>query len=157
GRRGQSDYAVANQALVSVARAWADRRPDCRAVALDWGPWEGGMVTPALRAEFEREGVPLIALADGARALADEVLTAPSGPSEVVLGAAFSDGPGATMDETGWALAASFRLDGRSWGVLADHQLAGKPVLPLAITLEWFAQAAAWAAPGQCVQALEDV
>src|SRR5262249_42488359 len=52
GRRGQSDYAVANQALVSIAQVEAARRPDCRVAALDWGPWDGGMVTAALKNEF---------------------------------------------------------------------------------------------------------
>jgi PfaD family protein len=152
GRRGQSDYAVANQALVSVAQAEAAQRPNCRVVALDWGPWDGGMVTPALRAQFEHEGVSLIPLADGARALCEEVQTAPGGPAEIVLGAGFSE-----ESNPAWIVAASHRLDSKTWPVLSDHQLAGKSVLPLALTLEWFAQAAAWAAPGQIVQSLEEV
>ncbi|MBS1153322.1 MAG: omega-3 polyunsaturated fatty acid synthase, partial [Myxococcaceae bacterium] len=152
GRRGQSDYAVANQALVSIAQAEAAKRPSCRVVALDWGPWDGGMVTPALRSEFEREGVALIPLADGARALCDEVQTAPGGTTEVVLGAGFAEESSAA-----WELAASYRLDAETFPVLADHQLAGKSVLPLAMTLEWFAQAAAQAAGGRVVQGLEDI
>ncbi len=152
GRRGQSDYAVANQALVSIAQAEAVKRPGCRVVALDWGPWDGGMVTAALRSEFEREGVALISLTDGARALCDEVQTAPGGPTEVVLGAGFAEESSAAFE-----LAASFRLDAATFPVLADHQLAGKSVLPLAMTLEWFAQAAVKAAAGRIVQSIEDV
>ena len=149
GRRGQSDYAVANQALVSIAQSEASKRPSCRVVALDWGPWDGGMVTPALRTEFEREGVALIPLADGARALCDEVQTAPGGASEVVLGAGFAEAP-----TTAWQLASAWRLDASTFPVLADHQLAGKAVLPVAMTLEWFAQAAARLGP---VQSVEDL
>jgi len=137
GRRGQSDYAVANQALVSIAQAEEHARPGCRVVALDWGPWEGGMVTPALQTEFEREGVPLIALADGAAAMTDEALSAPGGPTEVVLGAGFG-----AEEPAGWSLAATWRLDPATFPVLHDHVLAGKAVLPLALTLDWFATAA---------------
>ena len=165
GRRGQSDYAVANQALVSIAQSHAAQRPNCRVVALDWGPWDGGMVTPALRAEFEREGVALIPLADGARALCDEVQTAPGGPSELVVGAGQRSAPADSISQLGvaeestggWALAGWHRLDSSAYPVLADHQLAGKAVLPLAMTLEWFAQAASWASGGQQLQSLEDV
>src|SRR5690606_25418266 len=60
GRRGQSDYAMANEALVALAHREAARRPGCRVAAIDWGPWEGGMVTPALAATFESEGISLI-------------------------------------------------------------------------------------------------
>ena len=151
GRRGQSDYAVANQALVSVAQAEQAQRPRCRVVALDWGPWEGGMVTPGLRKEFEREGVPLIALGMGADAMCDEALTAPGGPVEVVLGAGFGSEETAT-----WTLAAAWHLDPATFPVLRDHALAGKAVLPLAVTMEWFA-AAATAVTGLPLRTLEDL
>jgi len=151
GRRGQSDYAVANQALVSIARSEAAERPGCRVVALDWGPWEGGMVTPALRKEFEREGVPLIPLAAGAAAMCDEALSLPGGPSEVVLGAGFG-----SEEPAAWSLASEWRLDASLLPVLRDHGLAGKAVLPLAVTLDWFA-AAATSISGRPVVALDDV
>ena len=151
GRRGQSDYAVANQALVSIADAEAHARPGCRVVALDWGPWEGGMVTAALQKEFEREGVPLIPLALGAAAMCDEALSAPGGPTEVVLGAGFG-----TEEAAGWSLAATWRLDATTFPVLRDHALSGKAVLPLAMTLEWFA-AAASAVSGLPLRSLDDV
>ncbi len=151
GRKGQSDYAVANQALVSVAQAEAARRPHCRVVALDWGPWAGGMVTRALEAEFEREGVPLIPLAAGAQALVAEVQSAPGAWCEVMIGSGFGE-----ETPAGLSLAVAHRLSAE-WGVLADHRLAGKPVLPLAMTLEWFAQVAAKALPELTMLALEDV
>jgi hypothetical protein len=136
GRRGQADYALANQALVSVAQHEAASRPGCRVVAFDWGPWAGGMVDRALRAEFEREGVPLIPLDQGARAMAEELAALPGGEVELVVGAGLAPQPAAR-----WTLATAVRLDA-GWPVLRDHQLAGRPVLPLAMTLEWFAQAA---------------
>jgi NAD(P)-dependent dehydrogenase (short-subunit alcohol dehydrogenase family) len=135
GRRGQADYAVANQALVSIARDEAARRRDCRVVAFDWGPWEGGMVNAALKAEFEKEGISLIPLAAGAKAMVDEVSSPAGGPIEVVFGAGFGEEAPAS-----WAAQRAYRLEA-SWPVLADHRLAGRSVLPLAVTLEWFAQA----------------
>jgi NAD(P)-dependent dehydrogenase (short-subunit alcohol dehydrogenase family)/acyl carrier protein len=151
GRRGQCDYAVANQALVSVAQSEAARRPYCRVVALDWGPWEGGMVGPALQKEFEREGVPLIGLLAGAEAMTDEALTAPGGPVEVVLGAGFG-----AEESAEWVLAGTWRLDAATFPILRDHTLAGKAVLPFALSLAWLA-AAATAVSGRPVLSLDDV
>jgi hypothetical protein len=151
GRRGQADYAVANQALASIAQVEAARRPRCRVVAIDWGPWEGGMVTAVLQKEFEREGVPLIGLAAGAEAMCDEAVSMPGGPTEVVLGAGF----GGEMPAES-ILAASWRLDPATFPVLRDHGLAGKAVLPLAVTVEWFAAAAA-AVSGWPVRSIDDV
>ena len=72
GRAGQVAYAAANEAVNKFAQAEARRRPDCRVVAVNWGPWDGGMVTPALRGVFAAEGIGLIPLAAGARHLLAE-------------------------------------------------------------------------------------
>ncbi len=86
GRAGQVAYAAANEALNKAARREAARRPGCRVVAINWGPWDGGMVTPSLRPLFEAEGIGLIPLQDGARLLVEE-LRAPAAdrPVEVVV------------------------------------------------------------------------
>jgi PfaD family protein len=151
GRRGQSDYAVANQALVSIAQAEAVRRPNARVVALDWGPWAGGMVTPALEATFRAEGVSLIPLEDGARAFVAESLASVGSGAEIVLGAGFGD-----ELEAGWTLAHSERIDA-TWPVLADHKLSGREVLPLAVVIDWFSRAARSAQTGLTWLGLEDV
>jgi PfaD family protein len=151
GRRGQSDYAVANQALVSIAQSEAVRRPNARVVALDWGPWAGGMVTPALEATFRAEGVSLIPLEDGARAFVAESLASVGSGAEIVLGAGF----GSEL-EAGWTLAHSERIDA-TWPVLADHKLSGREVLPLAMVIDWFSRAARSAQTGLTWLGLEDV
>jgi len=39
GRSGQSDYAVANEALNKSAQWLFRRLPDCGSVSFNWGPW----------------------------------------------------------------------------------------------------------------------
>ncbi len=73
GRRGQIDYSVANAMLGMVARDEAARRPECRVLSVDWGPWAGGMVTPALERVFRDEGIVPIPLETGARFLIDRL------------------------------------------------------------------------------------
>jgi len=75
GNRGQADYAAANDALDTLARAWAHRFHG-RVVALDWGPWApaaGGMVSDELQREYARRGVGMIGHDDGVRALFAEL------------------------------------------------------------------------------------
>ena len=48
GRAGQLAYAAANEVLNKTAQRLARLKPHCRTVAINWGPWDGGMVTPAL-------------------------------------------------------------------------------------------------------------
>ena len=98
GNQGQCDYAMANEVLNKVAAAERKRRGGRLVVkSLNWGPWEGGMVTPALKARFEALGVPLIPLATGAQMLVDELTGAAPEQTEICLGGegflVFPDGP----------------------------------------------------------------
>ena len=85
GRKGQVDYAVANEALNRIARREGLRRPNCRVAALGFGPWDGGMVTPGLAQLFAREGVGLIGLEAGSAACLREMAFAPGTPAWVTL------------------------------------------------------------------------
>ncbi|MHA7875447.1 SDR family NAD(P)-dependent oxidoreductase [Roseivivax sp.] len=92
GNSGQTDYATANELLNRIAAALSARWPDCRALAVNWGPWDAtkfgaGMVSEAVRAKFEAQGVTLVPAEGGAAAFYDEILRAPEGVSEVTLGA----------------------------------------------------------------------
>jgi acyl transferase domain-containing protein/NADP-dependent 3-hydroxy acid dehydrogenase YdfG len=79
GNAGQCDYAMANCVLNAVARAEAARRPDSTVKAIAWGPWDGGMVGPALKQHFRRMSVDLIAPADGADFMLRELAQPPAG------------------------------------------------------------------------------
>jgi len=152
GRRGQVDYAMANEVLAKSLAALSGE--GTRRVAIDWGPWEAGMVTPALKAQFEREGVGVIPLQGGAELLVAEALGAPDGPLEVVVGVGLEP-----MVEPLIVQPASeaLVLDPATHLYLADHKLSGKPVVPMAMMLEWFAAAAARAVPGRQVVGVEDL
>merc|ERR1711881_430712 len=70
GDVGQSDYAMANEVLNKAAHSLAARLPRCRVRALDFGPWDGGMVTPQLKAMFKSQGVEIIPREDGGNIVA---------------------------------------------------------------------------------------
>jgi acyl transferase domain-containing protein/NADP-dependent 3-hydroxy acid dehydrogenase YdfG/acyl carrier protein len=188
GRKGQVDYAVANEVLNKIARQQSRRLPNCRVVSVNWGPWDGGMVTPALKKLFEREGVGLIAPREGADYLVKEISQTADRAVEVVVlapeGARTADRAlpgGGTAAEVGGRctlapqspagqecpthripaqpLPVAFErtLDLADHPVLEAHVLDGRPVLPLALTLEWLAHGALHQNPGLAFHGCDDL
>ena len=87
GNKGQVDYAMANEVLNKIAQCESAIRTDCRVVSINWGPWDGGMVTPALKREFERSGIHLIPIDYGAESMLHEMMAQNTSPVEIVIGA----------------------------------------------------------------------
>jgi len=162
GRIGQIDYAVANEVLNKIAQQQARRRPSCRVVSVNWGPWDGGMVTPALKHLFAQEGVQTIPLAAGAEYLVRELSQGePSAVEVVVLGAGSTVKEHARADvssapQTGMALAFERVLDLDAHPFLKSHVIDGHAVLPAAMIIEWMAHSALHANPGLQFQGVDD-
>ncbi len=74
GNKGQADYAMANEVLNKTAQQECVIREDCRVISINWGPWDGGMVSPALKREFERNGIKLIPTDAGAECMLHEMM-----------------------------------------------------------------------------------
>jgi acyl transferase domain-containing protein len=155
GNLGQCDYAMANEVLNLVACAEQARRgAGCVVRAIGWGPWDGGMVTPSLKSHFEHMGVALIPLAAGAQRFVDE-LTCRSDVTQIVIGGAQGDGalgasvtPQANVD---------VRVSQASHPYLADHAIAGVPVVPMVLAVEWFMRAAKACRPDLVASAVKQV
>jgi NADP-dependent 3-hydroxy acid dehydrogenase YdfG len=133
GNAGQCDYAMANEALVQRLLRLRASAPSVRVKALDWGPWDGGMVTPGLKARFEAQGQAVIPIDAGARAFVEEL---GDDAVEVVLEAPLS---------RSGAAARTLAADAQ-W--LQDHRIGGRPVVPVAMVVEWLASLGAEIAPG---------
>ena len=155
GRRGQVDYAAANEVLNKVAQSEAARREGCRVVSVNWGPWDGGMVTPALKSMFSAEGIEVIGMESGAAYVLDEI--ASDGPTEVLILGPGSQVPtaeqgrpvatnGAGPDELPVVFERIITTDTHEF--MASHVLDGRAVLPAAMTLEWLAHGALHGNPG---------
>ncbi|MFO0607691.1 MAG: SDR family oxidoreductase [Polyangiales bacterium] len=154
GNRGQVDYAMANEVLNKVCDAERARRGASVVVkSLGWGPWEGGMVTPALKKHFESMGVPLIPLDGGAAALVRELSRGADGQVELVLGgeprAEALAAPGAPDVKR-----VEVRVDAAHFGFIGSHEVKGVPVVPAVFAIELFARAARQRSPGLVVRAV---
>jgi acyl transferase domain-containing protein/NAD(P)-dependent dehydrogenase (short-subunit alcohol dehydrogenase family) len=150
GRSGQIDYAVANEVLNKLAQQESRLRPACRTICMNWGPWDGGMVTPSLKKVFTEEGIGLIDLTGGSELLVRE-LAAQNSPVEVIV----------LADTTGSALSAALRPVSRSleeafsltlkvddFPFIRSHVMDGKAVLPMAMIVEWLSHGALHGNPG---------
>ena len=157
GNVGQADYAMANETLNKVAQAEFVRRGGkCLVRSINWGPWEGGMVTPALRAHFAEQGIGLIAHAAGAAAFVAELGGgATAADVEVVIGAGRLDL--AAADPALPEHRVEIVVSAQRYPFLRDHVVRGKVVVPLALVVEWFCRAAALARPAATLHALRDV
>jgi acyl transferase domain-containing protein/acyl carrier protein/NADP-dependent 3-hydroxy acid dehydrogenase YdfG len=176
GRTGQVAYAAANEVLNKWAQREALRRSRCRVAAINWGPWEGGMVTPALRPLFAAEGIDLIPPGAGARYLVAELqATGPDGhrpPVEVVIlgGTALPIGlspapriepapsaPAAPPASPALSMVFEVPADVTAIPILGAHVIDGRPVLPLALILEWLALGALQRNPGLAFCGIDDL
>nr|WP_320116264.1 SDR family NAD(P)-dependent oxidoreductase [uncultured Desulfuromonas sp.] len=159
GRVGQVDYAMANEVLNKTAQALSRQKPDCRVLSINWGPWDGGMVTPALKKLFAEEGIEVIDLAAGSRYLLQE-LTQQDGQVEIVIlgdhqaprddkssdsSVALGTSP---ITECYPELALTLEVNPQSMAVLKDHVIDGMAVVPAALIIEWMAHGAMHNYPG---------
>ncbi|MHB1425299.1 MAG: SDR family NAD(P)-dependent oxidoreductase [Gemmataceae bacterium] len=84
GNVGQVDYSAANEVLNKLAD-YLNRRLPGRVVCINWGPWEGGMVSEELRRLYAAVGVELIPIAAGVAAFMAEIRRTDRTTAEVVL------------------------------------------------------------------------
>jgi malonyl CoA-acyl carrier protein transacylase len=163
GRKGQVDYAAANEVLNKQAVIENQNRKGCKVLSVNWGPWDGGMVTPALKKLFAEEGVGVIGLKAGADYLIREIESA--GPVEtVVLGESenilqkipLNNYSISSTEKANLSLAFEQNLSVSSHSFLKSHVMNGQAVLPVAIIIEWFAHGALHLNPGMQFQGFDD-
>ncbi|OUE22979.1 Phenolphthiocerol synthesis polyketide synthase type I Pks15/1 [Clavibacter michiganensis] len=88
GNRGQGDYAMANAVLDRWAEGLAAHLPAAHVVSIDWGAWDGGMVSDAVRALFRARGYALVAPGTGARMLVEQTTAPHVDQRQVLIGPA---------------------------------------------------------------------
>jgi len=170
GNAGQADYAMANEALNKIARCYKSAHPDRKTVAINWGPWNGGMVSDSLKQEFSRRNVDLIPLETGSEYLIQE-MSASDEPAEIIFGAPLKElktvdaAQTVPVQETVFPLenSASLRvmlnrnIDIEQFPILTSHQLDGTPVVPFALLTEWIGHGALHDNPGLLLQRVEEM
>ena len=150
GRTGQVAYAAANEVLNKWARRGRDP-PWLPGRLGQLGTVEGGHGHPWLKPLFEAEGIALIPARAGARYLVAEIEAGVDRPVEVVVLGGTSlpmiptmtprHEPPAPAPPKPPTLSTVFEgpVDVVAIPVLRSHVIDGRPVLPMALILEWLA------------------
>jgi NAD(P)-dependent dehydrogenase (short-subunit alcohol dehydrogenase family) len=161
GNQGQVDYAMANEVLNKMAHQLAYTRPGCKVVSINWGPWDGGMVTPSLKRNFIKNKVALIPVKSGAQAMVAEMAQPVDGVVEVVIGgplpALVKEVPSTAQPVAELELTCTRDVSLERYPVLHSHQLDGRPVVPLALMTEWLAHSALHLNPGLVLHGMDDL
>jgi len=167
GNKGQADYAMANEVLNKIAQQEAIARPDCRVISINWGPWDGGMVTGTIKREFNKNKIELIPIEEGSKCMLLEMMGNKSNPVEVVIGSSSisRENKKAEVLQNGTCnkivdkqhLSFKREIDVESYPVLESHIIGGKPVVPFALMTEWLGHSALHESPGLFLYGLDDI
>lgn len=87
GNAGQSDYSAANEVLNKLASRLSLEWPTTHVVAINWGPWNGGMVTDELRRLYESKDIRTLEIEQGRQECLDELARGATGNPEIVVAA----------------------------------------------------------------------
>ncbi|MFB2684334.1 SDR family NAD(P)-dependent oxidoreductase [Shewanella mangrovisoli] len=162
GNTGQSDYAMSNDILNKAALQLAQQLPQAKVMSFDWGPWDGGMVNPALKKMFIDRGVYVIPLKAGAELFASQLLsdtgaqllvgTDMQGNTANTVEAASAKKPEADLTTAldpqpmAQTVPQSIRvmrsLDPKRMNFIEDHCINGHAVLPTVCAIDWMREAA---------------
>ncbi|MFH1469911.1 MAG: SDR family NAD(P)-dependent oxidoreductase, partial [Pseudomonadota bacterium] len=155
GNAGQTDYALANDALGSLVQALGRRHPGLHAQTIHWTAWTGtGMVTPEEEKRFAEAGLVPLDVPRGVRLFLDAVLGAEQAQLAAFnVAAAFTESravspfpltprPRARLVEPrpGQPTEVRFSLARDLW--LEQHKVNGEPTVPGTFVTELFAQVA---------------
>ncbi|WP_315790680.1 SDR family NAD(P)-dependent oxidoreductase [Fischerella sp. JS2] len=147
GNIGQSDYAIANEILNKSAHLVKRNYPNCHAVAINWGPWDSGMVTPELQKAFAERSIKTIPIEVGTQMLVDELVQVNQQTTQVVIGSPLLYTPQSLNSELKkYHIQRQLTLAENSF--LQDHVIAGRPVLPATCALAWIANTCEQLYPG---------
>lgn len=147
GNIGQTDYAIANEILNKSAHLVKQRYPECHVVAINWGGWDSGMVTPQLKKEFARRGIDILPVEVGTQMLVNELHPANQGTAQVVIGSPMVPPPAPLNSQLRtYSIRRQLSLEANPF--LLDHTIAGKPVLPATCAVSWIVDSCEQLYPG---------
>lgn len=156
GNVGQSDYAIANEILSTAAHLFSTNHPKTKVTAINWGAWEGGMVSPELQKMFEEAGVSLVNHPGGAARFVQELNGAYHNQPQVIIGgtlpAGISDISGELKTHT---IKRDISLEDNPF--LNHHVIQGSPVLPMVNATAWMADSCVKLFPDYALASIENV
>lgn len=155
GNIGQSDYAIANEILNKMAHKLQKSLPNCRVIAIDWGPWDSGMVSEKMKKVFAVRNIQLISTKSGAEALVNELTVKKESSAQIMIGSPIhSDIEFKSFSNP--EIVIHRQLDLKNNLFLNDHRIGPQPVLPATCAASWLADACEALHPGFSLRSMDD-
>ncbi|WP_238596812.1 type I polyketide synthase [Psychromonas sp. psych-6C06] len=158
GNLGQSDYAMANDILNKTAYRFKALNPSAQVLSFNWGPWDGGMVTPALKRMFNDRGVYIIPLDAGAQLLVSELAADSNRCAQILVGNDM--GGEADTQESAVKKPQVSRLTKHLLTAnnpfFSDHQIGDNAVFPTVCAIAWMVEAVTATYPDYHYQGLSN-
>ena len=146
GNAGQSDYAIANEVLNRIALLFSQKHPECHVTSFNWGPWEGGMVTPELKRYFEERNVEVISVQDGTRIFVEDVTSKKQLNPILLIGNSMVVPNKQGKRINNWGILNKIKLEDNS--VFKDHVIGENSVLPIVHAMSWISDTCEQRFPG---------
>ncbi|NJR58003.1 MAG: SDR family NAD(P)-dependent oxidoreductase [Cyanobacteria bacterium CRU_2_1] len=149
GNIGQADYAISNEILNKFAYQFQRHYPACQVISFNWGPWDGGMVTPELKQLFAQRQIETIPIDVGTQMFVDELTGGET--VQVLIGGSLASST-AEIDSQPDLSLQTYRirrhltLDANPF--LLDHTIGDRVVLPMTCSVVWMANACEQLYPG---------
>ncbi len=177
GNSGQIDYAAANESINRLAWTLSRRWTETRVIAANWGPWDAGMASDAVKQKLRERGMEPIPVTSGRQYFLRELACGPKHEVELVIG----KGPWGDVDDrdrnsridepasrhpliraplrmgAGGSLLLSHCFTAQSDPYLADQVIDGRPLLAASVAAEWIGQVVAQGWPGWQVAEIQDL
>jgi len=147
GNIGQSDYAIANEILNKSAHLMKQYYPQAHIVAIGWGGWDSGMVTPELKKAFAERGIETIPIDVGTQMLVNELHPIYKDDTQVIIGQPMTL-PAPSVDTQLKTYRIHRRIVLSENPFLLDHVISGSPVLPATCAKSWMVHACEEVYPG---------
>lgn len=155
GNVGQTDYAIANEVLSKAAHLFRTNHPNTQVSAINWGAWDAGMVSDALKKKFKEMGVVLVNSQGGPAMMVNEMNIQYANQPQVIIGGTLPAG----ISYTEGALE-THRIHRNM--ILAEnpflmhHVIQGNAVLPVVNAVGWMTNTCEQVFPDFSVHIVKD-
>ncbi len=154
GNAGQADYSLSNEVLNKLAHHLHQQYPACHVLAIDWGPWDGGMVSPQLKRILIKKNVQVISVEEGTQILVN-LLSQPVSSPQWVVGSPMPM-PSRKVDDKLKSYRIVRKLSLEANPFLVDHVIGGNAVLPTVCAVGWFVNSCERLYPGYTLFNVKD-
>ncbi|MCC9138355.1 PfaD family polyunsaturated fatty acid/polyketide biosynthesis protein [Pontibacter silvestris] len=139
GNEGQIDYALANDTLNKWAISYQNQHPETKVTAINWGPWNSGMITPYVQQEFKKRGVMLIQAEEGVAHFMNLLSQEKGGGVTIVNNK--MPAPKKLFPLNGQILHLKKGVKREENPFLEHHVIGGFPVMPFVTGIAWISNA----------------